>query len=161
MSVSAVRRASGIADSRFASLACTLMIIPRNTGTPHHSSRATPVDPKLEIIVVDDDDDGRVVITFFLHKSFPHARVSTFSNAEEALIAIEGRRPQAIVTDYVLPAMRGIDFVKAVRTRDADVPIVMLSGMDSVADEALAAGVNVFLPTSATKELGEVLQRLI
>jgi CheY-like chemotaxis protein len=116
---------------------------------------------KFDIVLVDDDEAGCSVTAYYLRKFFPKAQIRPFFSAEEALAAMESRWPQAIVTDYRLPAMSGIEFVRAIRTCDAHVPIVMVSGMDSAEKEALAAGASVFLPTTRVNDLGRALEKLL
>lgn len=121
----------------------------------------TPADSRFEIVLVDDDEDGRFVTGHYLRKFFPQARISAFPSAKEALAAMERRWPQAIVTDYLLPAMSGMEFVRRIRARDAHVPIVMMSGMDTAEGEARAAGVSAFLPSARAKALGPTLEKLL
>lgn len=121
----------------------------------------TTTDTPFEVFLIDDEENGRFVTAHYLRKSFPRVRVREFSSAEAALVALQAHVPDAIITDYVLPQMRGVEFTKNIRARAPLVPIIMLSGLDPIADEALAAGVNVFLPTSAVTQLGKTLHDLL
>jgi DNA-binding NarL/FixJ family response regulator len=118
-------------------------------------------DAPSEIFLINDDDDSRFLIAHYLRRFFPGAQISEFRDAESALVTLEQRHPNAIITDYILPQMRGVELAKIVRARFPQMPIVMLSGFDPIASEALAAGVNMFIPTSGIAELGNALRKLL
>jgi DNA-binding response OmpR family regulator len=52
----------------------------------------------------------------------------------------------AIIVDFLMPGMHGVEFVKQARERWADVPIIAMSGFDDVGQSFLEAGARTFLP---------------
>lgn len=54
--------------------------------------------------------------------------VLTFSRAAEALEAIPTQEIGAIVTDYYMPQVDGIEFIRRVRALSPGVPFVMITG---------------------------------
>ncbi len=73
--------------------------------------------------------------------------ITEAENGEEALGKLEGI--QLILTDWNMPVMDGLTFVKTVRTMDAykDVPIMMITSQAAKKEviEALKNGVNDYL----------------
>ena len=58
--------------------------------------------------------------------------------------AFGDRSPDAVVLDYRLPDMDGLEVIAAIRKQDPDVPIVMITGHGSIelAVDAMKAGAN-------------------
>ena len=56
--------------------------------------------------------------------------VDTVSNGEAALAAVRKRRPDVVVTDFMMPMMTGLEFAEAVRADAAlaNLPIILVSG---------------------------------
>lgn len=78
-----------------------------------------------EILLVDDDRTARKAFgDVFKADGFA---VRTARNGEEAVAAVAERRPDAVVLDMMMPKMNGLDACKAIRERDATLPILFLS----------------------------------
>ncbi|TAM59180.1 response regulator [bacterium] len=99
------------------------------------------------IVIADDDPDILTLIRATL-KAFK-ADVIACTDAEEALIEIDHAPPDLIISDFMLPGISGIEFVKKVREHrsTAATPILMVTGHTNYAMEgrAIAAGANRFL----------------
>src|SRR5262245_15979978 len=72
-------------------------------------------NPPSEIFLIHDDSDVRLVSVTYLKRAFPDARIAEFVTAESALRGLQDCPPDAIVTDYLLPQMRGTEFVRRIR----------------------------------------------
>ena len=76
--------------------------------------RAAAKAPKVErvpnVIVVDDDPAMLTLLTRILKKKYA---VRGFDSPNEALAHLENDGTDVIITDYMLPQMNGIDFIKA------------------------------------------------
>jgi CheY-like chemotaxis protein len=106
------------------------------------------------ILVVDDDPVYLSIITRMLaSESF---EVVTTTNPIEGLSMAARLRPAAILVDYEMPEMSGLDFIARARAapRLHQVPIIMLTGHAerNVVQHALAAGVSGYLIKPGTKE---------
>jgi EAL domain-containing protein (putative c-di-GMP-specific phosphodiesterase class I) len=64
--------------------------------------------------------------------------VETAANGKQALDQLDHRRFDAIISDVSMPELDGIGVLRAVRERDLDVPVLLLSG-NLTLDSALAA----------------------
>ncbi len=65
-------------------------------------------------------------------------RVSTASRAEEALERLEKGDIDAVLTDIQMPGLDGIGFLRAIRERDTDLPVVLMTGNPRI-DSAILA----------------------
>lgn len=115
----------------------------------------------LKIALVDDDRDLRFLTQTMLAKTFPDAEFTEFISAEKMIEYLRNHEVDAIVTDYQLGTMDGIEMIRAIRKTDATTPILMASGRDDIRDEALAAGVTVFLTFHEQRRMGEILKRVL
>lgn len=80
------------------------------------------------ILIVDDEVD--ILDTFSLLFELQGYEVMTAPNGKEALQALEGRIPDLIISDCMMPVMDGIAFCKAVRANAtfASIPFLLMSG---------------------------------
>lgn len=59
-------------------------------------------------------------------------RVAVAGNGQEALLSMQGFRPDIVITDIVMPEMDGLELIRWVRRElRLDVPIMVISGGDS------------------------------
>ncbi|MFC3440867.1 sigma-54-dependent transcriptional regulator [Sphingobium rhizovicinum] len=103
---------------------------------------ARPLSP---IALIDDDDDLRAAmaqtLTLAGHDVLPFAR------ATDALEAIHADFAGIVVSDVRMPHMSGIDLFRALHARDAELPVILVTGHGDVpmAVDALKAGAWDFL----------------
>jgi CheY-like chemotaxis protein len=98
------------------------------------------------VLVADDDDAVCALLELVLT---PFAVVTTVSDAETALAVLAAEPPfDAIVSDFMLPGINGLEFVQRVRSDESDghVPILMISGHGQlVSQSARDVGCDAFL----------------
>ena len=84
----------------------------------------------MMIYLVEDDP----IYSEFIGKSLsknPELKISTFSSAEDALEAIENEFPDALIIDYKLPSMSGIELYGKIKDRvQDDHKVIMMSAID-------------------------------
>jgi two-component system, OmpR family, response regulator MprA len=112
----------------------------------------------MRILVVDDDPAVRDSLRRSL--SFNGYDVDLAGDGAEALARIGGRQPDAVVMDVMMPRLDGLDTTRALRTAGNDVPILVLTARDAVADrvDGLDAGADDYLTKPFA--LDELLARL-
>lgn len=97
------------------------------------------------IHVVDDDEPTRDSLRFLLAAAGFTARAH--ASATEFLAGLPLQDAGCLVTDVRMPDMSGIDLLKAVRDRQPDLPVVVITGHGdvSLAVEAMKLGAVDFL----------------
>lgn len=100
---------------------------------------------KAHILVVDDDPR----ITDLLRRIFAYEgySVAVAASGDEALNRTLERAPDTIVLDIMLPGIDGLEIVRRLRTAGDNVPILMLTARDAVADrvKGLEVGADDYL----------------
>lgn len=91
-----------------------------------------------DILVVDDEVDIRELVAGILEDEGYVVR--TAGNADDALNAIESRRPQLVLLDIWLEGSRldGLALLDAIKANHPDLPVVMISGHGNI-ETAVAA----------------------
>jgi CheY-like chemotaxis protein len=81
-------------------------------------------------------------------------------SAEEALRLVgEGLRPDLVVTDHLMPGMSGVDLARDLRSRQPDLPMLIVSGYAEV--EGLAPGFPRLTKPFRSAELAASLAALL
>jgi CheY-like chemotaxis protein len=102
----------------------------------------------LRVLFVDNDDDNRELFPLILDQY--GAGVTAVATVGEALEALDRERPDALVSDIVMPGEDGLDLIRKVRTFDAgrggEIVAVAVSGHSLEEDQrrALTAGYNAY-----------------
>ena len=102
----------------------------------------------MRILVVDDSSTMRRIITNTLNK-LGHHDVVEASNGREGLERLTGGGVDMIITDWNMPEMSGIDFIRELRGSEAAsrIPVLMVT-TNAAKDDivvALKAGVNNYV----------------
>jgi two-component system, NtrC family, nitrogen regulation response regulator NtrX len=86
----------------------------------------------IDILVVDDENDIRELVAGILEDE--GYRTRTARNADEALSAIQSRRPHLVFLDIWLQGSRldGLQVLEAVKENHPDLPVVMISGHGNI-----------------------------
>ncbi len=105
----------------------------------------------LKILVLDDDEDDCFLICETISEiEGSNYDVETSNTPQIAMDLIHETTFHVILCDYRLGATSGIDFIKAVRAKGYDMPIILLTGMESSSTDkaALEAGAADFINKS-------------
>ncbi len=78
------------------------------------------------VLVVDDMDMVLGIVRILLEKF--GCRVATANSAKDGLLILEEQPIDLIVTDVMMPECDGIAFLREVRQRTTDVPVVLMTG---------------------------------
>ncbi len=120
------------------------------------------MNEKLQILVADDEQVIRLLLRRILEgEGFG---VTAVVNGEEALAELKREVPALVMLDVTMPGMNGFQVCKRIR-EFSNVPIVLLSGVDSDEEKALAsaAGANEFItkpffPKELTARIKDILK---
>ena len=97
------------------------------------------------VLVVEDDPATRIGLTELV-RAWGYAADSA-RDGEEALEKVTSFRPGLVVTDLVMPRLDGHGLLKALRERDPEVSVIMLTAQGSVesAVDAMKGGAYDYL----------------
>lgn len=108
----------------------------------------------LKVLIV--EDESQVARLIELELSYEGYQVDIAKTGKEALEKIENFTPDLIVMDWLLPEIDGLELIRRVRSEGSDVPIIILTGKDSVSDKvnSLDSGADDYITKPfATEEL--------
>ena len=112
----------------------------------------------VDILVVDDDPN----LLRMLRRGLALAgySVRAAEDGESALRLMLADEPDVVVLDVMLPELDGLEVARRVREAGSDVPIIMLTARDQVADKVagFASGADDYLPKPFAFE--ELLARI-
>jgi DNA-binding response OmpR family regulator len=78
------------------------------------------------ILLIDDDENYVNQMKAILESEGYH--VDYAYNGREGLIQFEPQKYRAIITDYLMPALRGDEVAKKIREIDSQVKLILLTG---------------------------------
>lgn len=120
------------------------------------------------ILYVDDEPDVLDITKLFLEDT-GNFRVETSTSAKQMLDSSTIETYDAVITDYQMPVMNGIEFLKEIRKRYGDIPVLIFTGhgREDIVIEAINNGANFYVqkggdPTAQYTELGhKTLQAIL
>ena len=81
--------------------------------------------PGCRILVIDDESLVRDALRMML--AFDGHVVETAENGQEALAIFEVGKFDVVITDFAMPVMCGDELAAAIKARDAQQPVVMIT----------------------------------
>jgi len=102
--------------------------------------------PKINVLLVDDEPEFAELVHFFLGKQHDITVHST-DTVKKALELIDATKYDAIVSDYLMPEINGIEFLKILRAKGDLIPFIILTGRGrgDVAVQALNLGADFYV----------------
>jgi two-component system response regulator ResD len=120
---------------------------------------------RQRVLVVDDDPTVSDVVRRYLERA--GLTVSHAADGQRALDAYDAQPPDLVVLDLMLPGIDGLELCRRFRSRDRDVPVVMLTALGEVADRVLGLEVGAddyvtkpFSPRELVLRVQSVLRRV-
>ena len=102
------------------------------------------------ILIVDDNTLGLVARRTVLEE-LGH-RVHTCSSPQDALEQCSRNRFDVVVTDYKMPKMDGLEFIRELRKQHPAVPVILISGFtDTLGLNELSTGADAVIQKSANE----------
>jgi len=119
---------------------------------------------KSKIFVVDDHPIVRQGLGLLINREPDMIVCGAAEETQSALRAIPTLQPDVMVVDISLTGPDGLELVKTIRTRDANLPILVLSMHDEsiYAERALRAGANGYImKQEATEKVLVAIRRIL
>ena len=98
------------------------------------------------ILIAEDHAVVRDLLTTIVARTYPTCTITAVANGAEALAVYDERGADLLITDFAMPIMTGLSLTKALRARQATIPILVISMNTTIAEVLLDAGANRFLP---------------
>jgi len=122
---------------------------------------------KIRVLYVDDESTLLDLCKTYLERSGDFI-ITILPSAPEAIRMLELVRFDAIISDYQMPEMNGIEFLKVVRARGDKTPFIIFTGKgrEEVVIEALNSGADFYIqkggePKSQFVELAHKIRRAV
>lgn len=120
------------------------------TSTPAQVDADEETPQMVTILLVDDEPDLAEVVGEILMKHNDDFQVVTAETAPDAYGLLQEVTVDCIVSDYLMPAIDGLDFLTAVREEYPNLPFVLFTnkGSEEVAIEAIDREVTAYVQKS-------------
>ena len=104
------------------------------------------MNPPIRVLCVDDETSFLELAKLMLERT-GIIQLETAQSAEKALGILEETEYDAVVSDFAMPGMDGIEFLKTLRAREDLTPFIMFTGKgrEEVAMEALNNGADLYI----------------
>ncbi|MCW3150403.1 response regulator [Stutzerimonas stutzeri] len=101
--------------------------------------------PSATLLIIDDDDVVRASLAAYLDDS--GFRVLQASSGQEGMELFETEQPDLVICDLRMPQMDGLELIRQISERQADLPVIVVSGAGVMSDavEALRLGAADYL----------------
>jgi YesN/AraC family two-component response regulator len=109
----------------------------------------------MKIMLVDDDEWIRDSLSLFFEAE--GCNLLTLETAEEAIETVKHQAYDIVISDYKLPGMNGLEFLRRVKDRKPETAEILITayGNYEIVQEAKKIGVQAFIPKPFTSEIVE------
>jgi diguanylate cyclase (GGDEF)-like protein len=100
-----------------------------------------PSESKRLLLVEDSPDQAELILRVF-HRKASDFQMTAVENGQACLDALGGTFFDAVLLDYSLPKMTGLEVLLRIRRQGINVPVIMITGQgdESIAVEAMKVG---------------------
>lgn len=88
------------------------------------------IDGCKKILIVDDQKGNRLILSRFMKRIAEGSESIFAETGKEAMKLLETERPDVILTDYHMPEMDGLEFIRQIRSNEMlkNTPVILISG---------------------------------
>jgi len=116
----------------------------------------------MEILLIDDDEWIRDSLSMFFESEGCH--LTALETAEEGIKALKNHDYNILITDYRLPGMDGLEFLRYIRGTQPHIMTILITAYKSedVVSKAIRLGIQDFIEKPfTTQTIEESLTRLV
>jgi len=126
------------------------------------SHEPIPQEGVVRVLHVDDEPSQLKFVKLFIEKSDATIHIESVTSPKEAIRRLQEHSFDCVVSDYMMPAMDGIELARRIR-ETSNIPFIIYTGRGSeeVAEKAFAVGVDDYLRKEYSPSHYEVLARRI
>lgn len=101
---------------------------------------------RVRVLLVDDEPEFLDLAKYLLERN-DSFEIETALSAREGLERLQAGKYDAVVSDYLMPDIDGLDMLKIIRARGNDIPFIILTGRgrEDIAIEALNSGADFYV----------------
>lgn len=119
---------------------------------------------KIKILAYDDNDLIRETVRILLDTEDDLELCGSFSGAKSILSDVGYIHPDVILMDVDMPEINGVEAVKLLRTKYADIPVIMLTVFednDTIFNAVCAGASGYILKQNVTEELPSAIRMVL
>jgi CheY-like chemotaxis protein len=121
------------------------------------------IEAATTVLCVDDDESILDLTEAYLDRESPFSLLTRQSGREAVeLLDDGGQSVDAVVSDFQMPGMDGLELLEAVRERDEALPFILFTGQGSeaIASRAISAGVTDYLQKGGPEQYELLVNRI-
>jgi PAS domain S-box-containing protein len=109
-------------------------------------SKGAPLIP-ISVLYVDDEPSLLEIASIYLAEIYPDLVCETAISAQIALALVQEKHFDAIVSDYQMPGMDGIELLKALREAGNTIPFIIFTGKgrEDIVIQAINSGADFYI----------------
>jgi PAS domain S-box-containing protein len=119
-------------------------------------------DESILVLHVDDDTAFTEMVQMYLKRLGDDITVISEADAEAGLERLEADTVDCIVSDYNMPGLDGLDFLRAVREEYPNLPFILFTarGSEQIAAKAIDRGVTFYLQKGGSEAYDLLVNRV-
>src|SRR4051812_14488871 len=134
------------------------LLLSKHTG--HHQNA---MNQPIRILHLEDERDFSDLVHSLLEREGIVAEFVMVSTRREFEAAIQTQKFDVVLADYLLPGYNGLEALRWVRSRDADIPFLLVSGTigEHAAIESLKSGATDYVLKTMLERLAPAIRRAV
>ncbi|MDG5767491.1 histidine kinase dimerization/phosphoacceptor domain -containing protein [Balneolales bacterium ANBcel1] len=115
----------------------------------------------IKVLLVEDNEDDAALIRLELEKAGYDVHMVRVETSDSLIEALDREQWDVLISDYNLPGFDGMTALELVRSRDNDIPFILVSGTvgEEFAVEAVIAGANDYVMKDNLKRVPVAVRR--
>jgi len=115
----------------------------------------------LRVLIIEDSENDALLLLRELKRSGYDPTYERVYAAADLISALEKQSWDIIIADFVMPQFSGLEALKMIRSKELDVPVIIMSGKisDETAVTAMKAGASDYIMKDNLIRLGPAIER--